>query len=104
MTLLLFYFLTHFLCSLVAMRNNNYIIIKNSSRNLFYPVEHNINYGYNFINGKDNVFVLQPIRDRTYCRIEIWPASIANFDIPVITKCIVNSIPNVFWELKINTV
>ena len=43
------------------MRNNNYIIIKNSSRNLLYPVEHDINYGYNFINGEDNMFFLQPI-------------------------------------------
>ena len=61
MTFLFLNLLTYFLISLVTMRNNNYIIIKNSSWNLFYPVEHDINYGYYFINGKDNMFVLQPI-------------------------------------------
>ena len=50
------------------------------------------------------MFLLQPIRDRSDGRIEIWPATITNFNIPIIAKRIVNGIPNIIWEFEINAV
>ena len=47
---------------------------------------------------------MQPVRDRIDCRIEIWPTTIADFNIPVIAKSIIDGDPDVFWEFKVDIV